>query len=1278
MMMHGPTATVSAASNSGSAAPTSLLQRHPHRPSRSNSLSSSSVVTIKRTGSFSSSSTGARTSTAPMRAPSPGDPSLIALRLGRDHMSHDHKRRKSVAVEPSGSQGEGEGLNNLNRWSHSTNSSVTSLPNNNARRSRASSGAALQSQFSPQKRSRTGLDQSPRASPQRNQRRLYSPVPGPDGRRRLSRPEVYTNSLTALPPLHTTPSLTDPNDSTESPSTIQTLQTPPTQSAYSHTYAHDYFGEDGESPRSAAKSKKPILIRNHTAPMSSLAQQRPALADGPQEHLRRTHTSEAREPGSRPGTGGESSGHGSGHRRTRTREGREKNKKVMLSKALQKANTAVLLDNAQNFEGALEAYSDACKLLQQVMDRSSGLEDKRKLEAIRVTYTNRIEELRQLEMSRPSTADDKDLPARPMSDDSLSLSLVNTAPSPIDEVLRSSAIIETATATRITEVPKLSYSANDRDSFFSRTMEAVASSGQHVDDSEETPTKVDSFDVAEVEVDAEAGAEREPEIDAKTLHLPPSEQSYVPAPLSPRRPSIPEIRPDVEDDWREEPVYHPPQRDEGVLQRADSNENSVSWLDTIDESGSDCGSSVHSVSQGGLHRKHLRHISGETDPDFNAAFDAAVEAAYDEGFEPDMEARKKRETAYKHAPRESIAVLSDDIREVLSPTNEFHPGSNLDLDEEEEERLLDEITQDYAQGFNFDLSSKSALPRQSDSSGYSRSTWQSSQASVDRTTAATSLSTVEEDTLSGSLSEGTGIILPSVNPIRPTQPPPTAPPLTALPTPPTAGNRSSTVRSRRMSGANTKQLKIETATKPEVRKRASTFHHSPSPRLEDEEKKDALDRDFKFGATLEPTPSDLQHENTLTSPPTLEMRTAVSDTIRPQTAVATMEKRRSLDDQAGELLSPRPNLFRKNKSSVSLREHTVLLASPDVESTPSVITPMSSNFMAYSSRKNQDPLTSQRAKFPSFDAGYSSVLQSGGAYLFDTSLSSLQAPTSPRSPPLDGQPVGLEPCPESIFMRPFWLMRGLASTLTHPKGGFLTTRLFVPREVWHTRGVKLKSLEDKIANCDLLTAALGRLAGVDTYDAEAVMEELQSFEEVMERVQGALAKKLGNEVGLHGVAGLFKDAGGGGLAGATMAQGTESTAVGADKPSKSKEGKGYLNSWRKLRSKSSGTPLSSGQAAAANAKPTEKELPTMPTVPMTSFVPVERRGQKKNLRNMSFEGPQKEYMGSLARLFEGAQVLGKSIHTPANPDRFSIPGVAACLQPGSSAAQPQHSATCTA
>lgn len=56
--------------------------------------------------------------------------------------------------------------------------------------------------------------------------------------------------------------------------------------------------------------------------------------------------------------------------------------KAMLSRALEKAHTAVQLDNAQNLEGARLAYSEACELLLQVLQRTTGDEDKQKLENI--------------------------------------------------------------------------------------------------------------------------------------------------------------------------------------------------------------------------------------------------------------------------------------------------------------------------------------------------------------------------------------------------------------------------------------------------------------------------------------------------------------------------------------------------------------------------------------------------------------------------------------------------------------------------------------------------------------------------------------------------------------------------------------------------------------------------------------------------------------------------------------------------------------------------------
>jgi len=68
----------------------------------------------------------------------------------------------------------------------------------------------------------------------------------------------------------------------------------------------------------------------------------------------------------------------------RQREQREqdRDRKAMLNRALQKAHTAVLLDNAYNYEGAIDAYREACNLLHQVLLRSTADEERRKLDQI--------------------------------------------------------------------------------------------------------------------------------------------------------------------------------------------------------------------------------------------------------------------------------------------------------------------------------------------------------------------------------------------------------------------------------------------------------------------------------------------------------------------------------------------------------------------------------------------------------------------------------------------------------------------------------------------------------------------------------------------------------------------------------------------------------------------------------------------------------------------------------------------------------------------------------
>lgn len=84
--------------------------------------------------------------------------------------------------------------------------------------------------------------------------------------------------------------------------------------------------------------------------------------------------------------------HGHGHVRnrsgrssdgsTRFRGDRPPSQKAMLSRALQQANAAVQLDNAQDFTSARLAYTEACTLLEHVLQRTTAQDDQRKLEAI--------------------------------------------------------------------------------------------------------------------------------------------------------------------------------------------------------------------------------------------------------------------------------------------------------------------------------------------------------------------------------------------------------------------------------------------------------------------------------------------------------------------------------------------------------------------------------------------------------------------------------------------------------------------------------------------------------------------------------------------------------------------------------------------------------------------------------------------------------------------------------------------------------------------------------
>lgn len=916
-----------------------------------------------------------------------------------------------------------------------------------------------------------------------------------------------------------------------------------------------------------------------------------------------------------------------------------------------------------------------------------------------MTYTNRIEELRRLDPGYIHS-NGKSLPARPMSGESLDeqRSMLLEADDDDDEDEDGDdAIIETAATARI---------SNDRSAEHLPLKEPDPDPDPPPGSSHQLPLRKAEFAGQRESVISTAIRDVQRNMQTSQFHLqpppgrlagstPPMEtpmdRSYMPPPLSPKRSKSPLFSATLpKEPFDAQRLLQPQQPTQSRHQRVHSNE-STSWLDTIDESGgSSCSSSVRSLSPRSVaRRKHARNTSGGTEAEFDAALDAAVEAAYDDGFEPfddedvapdelittrlrNVELAKER---VREAEREeAIAAAKYRFKETQLQSETLpHVRESAELmlndEAEEEERMLDEMTREYMlDGFDFDLQTKSSLPRQSDSSGFSA---YNSSVSSHRTTGGTSLSTVAEvmqppaskplplhspppvPAPSGALPAlpppPPSAALPSVPELQPAQPAqPVDPEITPRPT--TATREAASVRSRRLSGQNAKTLKIETSLptvaapphteKPPVPAKNSPLDAPPMPKSAAAAlfsgTQSSLDSTFKT-----PALPQVPQQTGLAAPlplPGLPSPADTTATISP----ATPALGHALSSESG--LAPgspksKPSTLgiRKNKSSLSLKQRTLSISSPD-GSDVSIGTPLSTTF----SLTGRKPSVANIAPLPTPSLPTFNVdgLPSGGMHLFESDIHSPFSPGSP-SPSVTNAPIPLEPCPDTYLLRPFWLMRCFYQTIVHPRGGYLSTKLFIPRDVWRVKGVKIKNIEDKIANCDLLTAALQKMASMDTLDADLVLEEMQAFEVVLDQVQAQLSKKLGNDVGVQSVSTLFKDAtsvGEGGAGGDS----TRSMYSSQDNTTTSRavaQGKSYLSSWRKLRSKNSGVNL----ASLAGPKLTNGDVPkdslNMATVPMTSLPSI--RFAKRDTSGLTFEGPNSGYMSSLAKLFDSAQILGE-------------------------------------
>ena len=370
---------------------------HQRQGSRPNSASSSSVITVQR-----ASSVTARNGTHPpvigLRSQSPNEANTIPTNFTGRTLSPDTTKRRSSAfyTQPDIGTGFGEGVGNLNRWSQSTSSSKNSAHNRrNSFSKRLSGSLGSFSGFAVP---------SPNAAYSTRER--PSPLKSPSSLARMSPP---SNPQPTLPSIVTLSSLSQAVDAADSPSTVASV-TPATADIlspmnYSSTQ-RDYFGDGWNSrsptkqmagmkrpaPSHSSRANKPSLITTDNSTNS----ESPGLPEplySPRTASRLKHASRRiSQNGQRrhrddtnKGSGaneGESSASDNRARADRVQKRKLPSQKAMLSKALQKAHHAVTLDQHSNYEGAMHAYQDACALLQKVMIRSSGLEDRQKLDAV--------------------------------------------------------------------------------------------------------------------------------------------------------------------------------------------------------------------------------------------------------------------------------------------------------------------------------------------------------------------------------------------------------------------------------------------------------------------------------------------------------------------------------------------------------------------------------------------------------------------------------------------------------------------------------------------------------------------------------------------------------------------------------------------------------------------------------------------------------------------------------------------------------------------------------
>jgi len=99
-----------------------------------------------------------------------------------------------------------------------------------------------------------------------------------------------------------------------------------------------------------------------------------------------------------------------------------------------------------------------------------------------------------------------------------------------------------------------------------------------------------------------------------------------------------------------------------------------------------------------------------------------------------------------------------------------------------------------------------------------------------------------------------------------------------------------------------------------------------------------------------------------------------------------------------------------------------------------------------------------------------------------------------------------EMLPQKIILRPFWLMRLLSRSMF--EGGYLTPRVYVPKQLWYQKGVKYVAIETKYQACINLLQHLQKIKNTNVENPSEIYEVLVVLESETSAIQNMLAKKL--------------------------------------------------------------------------------------------------------------------------------------------------------------------------